>query len=171
MSESKVCLWLAMPPTALLSLASLLTYLAFRLKYLATARGVTESPDDEDATNIGLRTLALPWIFFGLEMVILCMSTLVQSRILHYRYTANIYSTQCDSIPSSNPDHQACSPRETTLGRRRCSERGRTHHDLQRGRASCDGYCQGGVRSRLPSGSVSSLCLRRWRFCATTKCS
>ena len=83
MPESKVCLWLAMPPTALLSFASLLTYLAFRLKYLATARGVTGSTEDGDATNIGLRTLALPWIFFGLEMVILCMGTLIQSRISH----------------------------------------------------------------------------------------
>jgi hypothetical protein len=66
---------LAMPPTALLSLASLLTYLAFRLVYLAKALNVTGSSQDGDATNVELRTLALPWIFFGLEMIILCMST------------------------------------------------------------------------------------------------
>jgi hypothetical protein len=64
-----------MPPTALLSLASLLTYLAFRLMYLATARNVTGNSQDEGASSIQLRTLALPWIFFGLEMIILCMST------------------------------------------------------------------------------------------------
>jgi hypothetical protein len=75
MPDTRSCLWLAMPPTALLSLASLLTYLAFRLMYLATARNVTGSSQNEDAANIQLRTLALPWIFFGLEMIILCMNT------------------------------------------------------------------------------------------------
>lgn len=63
----KKCLWLAMPPTAFLSLASLLTYLVFRLTYLITAKqALREQP--EDAT---LRSMALPWIFFGLEIIIL----------------------------------------------------------------------------------------------------
>lgn len=59
-----------MPPTAFLSLASLLTYLVFRLIYLTTAEQV-ERKHPEDATHNKLRTLALPWIFFGLEMIIL----------------------------------------------------------------------------------------------------
>ena len=75
MPDTRSCLWLAMPPTALLSLASLLTYLAFRLMYLATARNVTGKSQDGDATHVQLRTLALPWIFFVLEMIILCMNT------------------------------------------------------------------------------------------------
>lgn len=66
----KKCLWLAMPPTAFLSLISLLTYVVFRLIYLLTAEQVLrEQP--EDATTSRLRTLALPWIFFGLEIIIL----------------------------------------------------------------------------------------------------
>jgi hypothetical protein len=43
--------------------------------YLATARNVTGNSQDGDAANIQLRTLALPWIFFVLEMIILCMNT------------------------------------------------------------------------------------------------
>jgi hypothetical protein len=84
MPDTRSCLWLAMPPTALLSLASLFTYLAFRLMYLATARSVPGNSQDEDAVNVQLRTLALPWIFFGLEMIILCTSTQIQQRNLRH---------------------------------------------------------------------------------------
>jgi hypothetical protein len=83
MPDTRSCLWLAMPPTALLSLASLLTYLAFRITYLATARSANGNSQDEDAVNVQLRTLALPWIFFGLEMIILCMSTRIQPTTSH----------------------------------------------------------------------------------------
>lgn len=70
MPALKTCVWMAMPPTAFLSLASLLTYLVFRLVFLVTAKEV-ERQNPEDATLNRLRTLALPWIFFGLELVIL----------------------------------------------------------------------------------------------------
>jgi hypothetical protein len=70
MSNLKSYLWWAMPPTAFLSLASLLTYLVFRIVYLATAEQV-QRKHSEDATFNRLRTLALPWIFFVLEMIIL----------------------------------------------------------------------------------------------------
>lgn len=69
-----------MPPTAFLSLASLLTYLVFRLVYLATAEQVGRQHSD-DATFNRLRTLALPWIFFGLEMIILRMYLLFSGSI------------------------------------------------------------------------------------------
>lgn len=159
MPDTRSCLWLAMPPTALLSLASLLTYLAFRLMYLATARNATGNSQDEDATRTQLRTLALPWIFFGLELIILRMSTRSQ---LRHRTTSplnNICSTQRATIHNSNHSHQAGHSRKATFSRRRCPERGRTHHNLQRGPASCHGHCQGCMRSRLPSRSISSLCL------------
>jgi len=70
MPTLKSYLWWAMPPTAFLSLASLLTYLVFRIVYLATAEQV-QRKHSEDATFNRLRTLALPWIFFVLEMIIL----------------------------------------------------------------------------------------------------
>ena len=70
MPALKSYLWWAMPPTAFLSLASLLTYLVFRIVYLATAEQV-QRKHSEDATFNRLRTLALPWIFFVLEMIIL----------------------------------------------------------------------------------------------------
>jgi hypothetical protein len=159
MPDTRSCLWLAMPPTALLSLASLLTYLAFRLMYLATARNVTGNPQDADASSIQLRTLALPWIFFGLELVILCMSTRSRRSDPSLWHTTNIYSTQRATIHTPDHSNQASHPRKATPNRRRCPERGRTHHDLQRGPASCHGHCQGCMRSRLPSRSISSLCL------------
>ena len=121
MPELRSCLWLAMPPTALLSLASLITYLAFRLAYLATARNVTESSQDGDASNVKLRTLALPWIFFGLEMIILCMSTPGSSSTSYNWLNANTPSTQCDPIHSPDPSDQACRPRKTTCSWRRCT--------------------------------------------------
>lgn len=70
MPALKSYLWWAMPPTAFLSLASLLTYLVFRIVYLATAEQV-QRKHSEDATFNRLRTLALPWIFFVLELIIL----------------------------------------------------------------------------------------------------
>ena len=70
MPALKSYLWWAMPPTAFLSLASLLTYLVFRLVYLATAEQVQRN-HSEDATFNRLRTLALPWIFFVFELIIL----------------------------------------------------------------------------------------------------
>ena len=75
MPNLKSYLWWAMPPTALLSLASLLTYFVFRLVYLATAEQV-QRKHSEDASFHRLRSLALPWIFFGLEMIILRRLTL-----------------------------------------------------------------------------------------------
>jgi hypothetical protein len=63
-----------MPPTAFLSLTSLLTYLVFRLIYLTTAEEVGRRHPD-DAKYNRLRVLALPWIFFGLEMMILRKSS------------------------------------------------------------------------------------------------
>ncbi|KAM0708792.1 hypothetical protein Q7P35_005445 [Cladosporium inversicolor] len=70
MSALKSYLWWAMPPTAFLSLVSLLSYLVFRIVYLATAEQV-QRKHSEDATFNRLRTLALPWIFFVLELIIL----------------------------------------------------------------------------------------------------
>ena len=156
MPDTKSCLWLAMPPTALLSLASLFTYLAFRLMYLATARNVTGNSQDEGASSIQLRTLALPWIFFGLELIILCMSTRSRRIVTRHQHT-DVDSTKRAAIPDPDPSHQAGHPRKATSSRRRCPKRGRTHHDMQRGLASCHGHRQGCMRSRLPSGPISSL--------------
>jgi hypothetical protein len=170
MPDTRSCLWLAMPPTALLCLASLLTYLAFRLTYLATARNIAGNSQNGDAANIQLRTLALPWIFFVLEMIILCMNTRSQQNNLRHWYMANNPSTQRATIHAPNHSHQTGHPRTTTSTQRRCSKCGRPDHDLQRGPGSCHGHCQGCVCSRLPSGSVSGLRLRRRRFDATTEC-
>lgn len=73
MAAFKSCLWLAMPPTAFLSLTSLLTYLVFRLYYLSTAKPAEVDPSNDALAAPRLRTVALPWIFFGLEFIILRM--------------------------------------------------------------------------------------------------
>lgn len=75
MAAFKSYLWMAMPPTAFLSLASLLTYLVFRLYYLATAKAGDIDPSSDELAAPRLRTVALPWIFFGLEFIILGIST------------------------------------------------------------------------------------------------
>ena len=70
MPALKSYLWWSMPSTAFLSLASLLTYLVFRLVYLAAAEQVQRNHSEDAAFN-RLRTLALPWIFFFLELILL----------------------------------------------------------------------------------------------------
>lgn len=58
--------WWAMPPTAFLSLSTLLTYLGFRVCYLSQAH---------HAEDANLRSLALPWIFLALELLLLRVFT------------------------------------------------------------------------------------------------
>jgi uncharacterized membrane protein len=71
MPALKSYLWWAMSPTAFLSLTSLLTYLVFRIVYLATAGDHQQERSENGTFNHRLRTVALPWIFFGLEIIIL----------------------------------------------------------------------------------------------------
>lgn len=73
MAPFRSCLWLAMLPTAFLSLASLLTYLVFRIYYLSTAEPAESDPSNDELRAPRLRTVALPWVFFGLEFIILSM--------------------------------------------------------------------------------------------------
>lgn len=73
MAPFRPSLWFAMPPTAFLSLASLLTYLVFRIYYLSTAEPAESDPSNDELRAPRLRTVALPWIFFGLEFIILSM--------------------------------------------------------------------------------------------------
>ena len=73
MSGFKSLLWVAMPPSAILSLASLLTYLAFRLYYLTTSKQEDRGNSSNDVDKKQLRTVVLPWILFGLELMILRM--------------------------------------------------------------------------------------------------
>jgi hypothetical protein len=119
MPNLKSYLWWAMPPTAFLSLASLLTYLVFRIVYLATAEQV-ERRHSEDATFNRLRTLALPWIFFVLEMIILrklpsnSISLSIDGCKTLTRSSAR--STKCHPILHPDSCYQARSTRETILG-------------------------------------------------------
>ena len=94
MPALKTCAWMAMPPTALISLASLLTYLTFRLVFLVTAEQV-ERRHAEEATLNQLRTLALPWIFFGLELIILCESYGVGNEVKGYLLMLLAFYPQC----------------------------------------------------------------------------
>lgn len=150
MPALKTCVWMAMPPTAFLSLASLLTYLVFRLVFLATAKQV-EQQNFEDATLNRLRTLALPWIFFGLELIILRKSLKDERYLLRSLLIRQfINSAKCHSISSSNLCHQASCSGKTVLDRRRCPKYRRTYHNLQRGRRRGYGYSESCLCSRLP---------------------
>ena len=119
MPNLKSYLWWAMPPTAFLSLASLLTYLVFRIVYLATAEQV-ERKQSEDATFNRLRTLALPWIFFVLEMIILLKLPSNSSSLsidgCKTLTRSSARSTKCHPILNPDSCHQARRTRETILG-------------------------------------------------------
>jgi hypothetical protein len=82
----KSLLWVAMPPTAFLSLASLLTYLAFRLYCLATPEHVEHDSPSNNGNTKRLRTVALPWVFFGLELLILRMLVSTTTTTIATRY-------------------------------------------------------------------------------------
>jgi len=122
MPALKSYLWWAMSPTAFLSLASLLTYLVFRIVYLATAGQYQQEHSQDGVINNRLRTVALPWIFFGLEIIILREYPL-HSRSIHVDFSealtlSSLYSTERNPIPAPDHCHQTSSPRETILGRR-----------------------------------------------------
>lgn len=86
-------LWMAMPPTAFLSLATLLTYLLFRLIYLATAPKAIRNHPHEGGTIDPLRTFVLPWLFFGLELLVLRMRPLSQRTSCVSYMAVDIFST------------------------------------------------------------------------------
>lgn len=79
MPELKMFIWMAMPPTAFLSLASLLTYVAFRLHYLASTPPTELNHLQSNGNINSLRSAVLPWAFFGFELLILSKLIMLRS--------------------------------------------------------------------------------------------